>query len=92
MQKTIEQDFKELAEHIGARPTGSAHNWEAAGYIKRRFSSWKSFREDLLKQIDQVAHTESRSRSELVRQRGITEEDVEAEVAAVRAERKQRRS
>jgi len=76
-----------------------------------------SFREDLLKQIDEVARIESRSRSELVReaarmyierrrrmdaviesiretvrQRGITEEDVAAEVAAVRAERKQRRS
>lgn len=76
-----------------------------------------SFREDLLKQIDEVARTESRSRSELVREaarmyierkrrmdsiiesirktvreRGITEEDVAAEVAAVRAEREQRRS
>ena len=76
-----------------------------------------SFREDLLKQIDQVARAESRSRSELVReaarmyierkrrmdaviesiretvrQRGITEEDVAAEVAAVRAERKRRGS
>ena len=75
-----------------------------------------SFREDLLKQIDDVAQTESRSRSELVReaarmyierkrrmdaviesiretvrQHGITEEDVAAEVAAVRAERKQHR-
>ena len=75
-----------------------------------------SFRQDLLEQIDEVARTESRSRSELVReaarmyierkrrmdsiiesiretvhQRGITEEDVAAEVAAVRAERKQRR-
>lgn len=73
-----------------------------------------SFREDLLKQIDEVARTESRSRSELlreaarmyierkrrmdavigsiretVRKRGITEEDVAAEVSAVRAERKQ---
>ena len=76
-----------------------------------------SFREDLLKQIDEVARTESRSRSELVREaarmyierkrrmdgviesiretvreRGITEDDVAAEVAAVRAERKQARS
>ncbi len=76
-----------------------------------------SFRRDLLNQIDEVARTESRSRSELVReaarmyierkrrmdsviesireavrQRGITEEDVAAEVAAVRAERVQRRS
>lgn len=74
-----------------------------------------SFRRDLLEQIDEVARTESRSRSELlreaarmyiqrkrrmdaviesvretVRQRGITEEDVAAEVAAVRAERAQR--
>jgi CopG family transcriptional regulator / antitoxin EndoAI len=37
-----------------------------------------SFRQDLLKQIDEVARTESRSRSELVR-----------EAPAVRAERKQ---
>ena len=76
-----------------------------------------SFRRDLLEQIDEVARTESRSRSELlreaarmyiqrkrrmdavieavretVRQRGITEEDVVAEVAAVRAERAQRTS
>ncbi len=76
-----------------------------------------SFREDLLKQIDEVARIESRSRSELVReaarmyierkrrmdtviesiretvrQRGITAEDVAAEVAAVRAQRKQRGS
>ena len=76
-----------------------------------------SFRQDLLKQIDEVARTESRSRSELVREaarmyierkrrmdaviesirqtvreRGITEEDVADEIAAVRAERKQRRS
>jgi metal-responsive CopG/Arc/MetJ family transcriptional regulator len=76
-----------------------------------------SFRQDLLNQIDEVARTESRSRSELVReaarmyierkrrmdsviesiqetirQRGITEEDVVAEVAAVRAERAQRTS
>lgn len=76
-----------------------------------------SFRQDLLEQIDEVARTESRSRSELlreaarmyiqrkrrmdavieavrgtVRQRGITEEDVVAEVAAVRAERAQRTS
>lgn len=76
-----------------------------------------SFREDLLKQIDEVARNESRSRSQLVREaarmyierkrrmdsiiesirktvreRGITEEDVAAEVAAVRAEREQRRS
>ena len=73
-----------------------------------------SFRQDLLKQIDEVARSELRSRSELVREaarmyierkrrmdaviesiqatvgeRGITEEDVAAEVAAVRAERKQ---
>lgn len=76
-----------------------------------------SFRQDLLKQIDEVARTESRSRSELVREaarmyierkrrmdaviesirqtvreRGITEADVADEIAAVRAERKQRRS
>jgi metal-responsive CopG/Arc/MetJ family transcriptional regulator len=76
-----------------------------------------SFRQDLLKQIDEMARTESRSRSELVREaarmyierkrrmdaviesirqtvreRGITEEDVAHEIAAVRAERKQRRS
>ena len=76
-----------------------------------------SFRKDLLNQIDEVARTESRSRSELVREaarmyierkrrmdsviesiretvreRGITEEDVAAEVASVRAEREQRRS
>lgn len=76
-----------------------------------------SFRQDLLEQIDEVARTESRLRSELVReaarmyieskrrmdaviesirdtdrQRGITEEDGAAEVAAVRAERKQHRS
>jgi CopG family transcriptional regulator/antitoxin EndoAI len=74
-----------------------------------------SFRDDLLKQIDEVARSESRTRSELVReaarvyierrqrmsaviesiretvrQRGITEEDVAAEIAAVRAEKKQR--
>jgi CopG family transcriptional regulator / antitoxin EndoAI len=72
-----------------------------------------SFRDDLLKQIDEVARSESRTRSELVReaarvyierrrrmsaviesiretvrQRGITEEDVSAEIAAVRAEKK----
>lgn len=76
-----------------------------------------SFREDLLKQIDTVARTESRTRSELVReaarmyierkrrmdtviesiretvrQRGITEDDVAAEIAAVRTERNQRSS
>ena len=75
-----------------------------------------SFRDDLLKEIDEVARSESRTRSELVReaarvyierrrrmstviesiretvrQRGITEEDVAAEIAAVRAETKQRR-
>ncbi len=74
-----------------------------------------SFRQDLLKQIDEVARTESRSElvreaarmyierkrrmdaviesiREIVRERGITEEDVAAEIAAVRAERKQHRS
>ena len=76
-----------------------------------------SFRQDLLNQIDEVARTESRSRSELVREaarlyierkrrmdaviesiretvreRGITEEDVAAEVAAVRSARAQRTS
>ncbi len=76
-----------------------------------------SFRQDLLEQIDEVARTESRSRSELlreaarmyiqrkrrmdtviesiretVRQRGITEADVVAEIAAVRAERENRTS
>ena len=76
-----------------------------------------SFRQDLLNQIDEVARTESRSRSELVREaarmyierkrrmdaviesiretvreRGITEEDVATEVAAVRAARAQRTS
>ena len=68
-----------------------------------------SFREDLLKEIDEVARSESRTRSELVREaarmyierkkrlrsiiasvqrtvreRGITEEDVEAEIKAYR--------
>ena len=68
-----------------------------------------SFREDLLKEIDDVARSESRTRSELVREaarmyierkkrlrsiiasvqrvareRGITEEDVEAEIKAYR--------
>jgi metal-responsive CopG/Arc/MetJ family transcriptional regulator len=76
-----------------------------------------SFREDLLRQIDEVARIESRSRSELVREaariyierkrrmdsiiesiretvreRGITDNDVATEVAAVRALQKQRRS
>ena len=74
-----------------------------------------SFRQDLLKQIDEVGRTESRSElvreaarmyierkrrmdaviesiREIVRERGITEEDVAAEIAAVRAERKQHRS
>ena len=76
-----------------------------------------SFRQDLLEQIDEVARTESRSRSELlreaarmyiqrkrrmdtviesiretVRQRGITEADVVAEIAAVRTERENRTS
>ncbi|MFW6344557.1 MAG: M28 family peptidase [Sediminispirochaetaceae bacterium] len=37
LQKTIDQDLRELAEHIGARPTGSAPNRKAAGYIKKRF-------------------------------------------------------
>ncbi len=71
-----------------------------------------SFREDLLREIDQVARSESRSRSELLREaarlyidrkkrmtaivdsmrqvaseRGITEEDVAAEIAAYRAEK-----
>lgn len=74
-----------------------------------------SFREDLLSEIDDVARSESRSRSELLREaarlyierkkrmkaiiasvrktvseRGITEEDVEAEIAAYRAEKKAR--
>ena len=74
-----------------------------------------SFREDLLNEIDEVARSESRSRSELVREaarlcierkkrmqsviesirktvsdRGITEEDVAAEIAAYRAEKKTR--
>ena len=72
-----------------------------------------SFRDDLLREIDEVASSESRSRSELVReaarmyierkkrmsaiiesmretarQRGITEADVAAEIAAYRAERR----
>ncbi len=76
-----------------------------------------SFRQDLLKQIDEVARIEARSRSELVREaarmyierkrrmdsiiesirntvrdRGITEEDVTAAVAAVRADRSRHRS
>ena len=71
-----------------------------------------SFREDLLKEIDEVARSESRSRSELVREaarmyierkkrmkaiitsvqkvaakRGITEDDVQEEIEAYRAER-----
>ncbi len=74
-----------------------------------------SFREDLLSEIDEVARSESRSRSELLREaarlyigrkkrmksiiesmrnialeRGITEEDVDAEIAAYRAEKKAR--
>ena len=74
-----------------------------------------SFREDLLSEIDEVARSESRSRSELLREaarlyierkkrmksiiesvrkiaseRGITEADVEAEIAAYRAEKKAR--
>ena len=73
-----------------------------------------SFREDLLKEIDEVARTESRTRSELVREaarmyierkkrvttilasvrqtvrdQGVTEDDVAAEIAAYRAEKKQ---
>lgn len=72
-----------------------------------------SFREDLLNEIDKVARSESRSRSELLREaarlyierkkrmksviesmretvseRGITEADVAAEIAAYRAEKK----
>lgn len=72
-----------------------------------------SFRDDLLSEIDEVARSESRSRSELVREaarlyierkkrmksivasmrqialeRGLTERDVKAEVAAYRAEKK----
>ena len=71
-----------------------------------------SFRDDLLNEIDEVARSESRSRSELLREaarlyierkkrmksiiesmrkiaaeRGITEADVEAEIAAHRAEK-----
>lgn len=71
-----------------------------------------SFRDDLLREIDDVAQSESRSRSELVREaarlyierkkrmkaalesmrtvasaRGLTEDDVEAEIAAYRAEK-----
>jgi metal-responsive CopG/Arc/MetJ family transcriptional regulator len=71
-----------------------------------------SFRDDLLSEIDDVAQSESRSRSELVREaarlyierkkrmkaaleslrtvasaRGLTEDDVEAEIAAYRAEK-----
>lgn len=74
-----------------------------------------SFRDDLLNEIDEVARSESRSRSELLREaarlyierkkrmksiiesmrkiaaeRGITEADVEAEIAAHRAEKKAR--
>lgn len=74
-----------------------------------------SFREELLSEIDEVARSESRSRSELLREaarlyierkkrmksiiasvrktvseRGITEADVEAEIAAYRAEKKAR--
>ena len=74
-----------------------------------------SFREDLLKEIDEIARTESRSRSELVREaarmyierkkrivtilasvrqtvreQGVTEDDVAAEIAAYRAEKKKR--
>jgi len=74
-----------------------------------------SFREDLLNEIDEVARSESRSRSELLREaarlyierkkrmksviesirrtvsdRGITQEDVAAETAAYRAEKKTR--
>lgn len=72
-----------------------------------------SFRDDLLNEIDEVARSESRSRSELLREaarlyierkkrmksvidsirrtvaeRGITEADVAAEIAAYRAEKK----
>lgn len=75
-----------------------------------------SFREDLLSEIDDVAQSESRSRSELVREaarlyierkkrmkaaiesmrtvasaRRLTEDDVQAEIAAYRAEQKTRR-
>jgi metal-responsive CopG/Arc/MetJ family transcriptional regulator len=74
-----------------------------------------SFRDDLLNEIDEVARSESRSRSELLREaarlyierkkrmksiiesmrkiaaeRGITEADVEAEIAAHRAEKQAR--
>ncbi len=74
-----------------------------------------SFRQDLLNDIDEVARSESRSRSELLREaarlyierkkrlksivesirrvaaaRGINERDVEAEIAAHRAEKKAR--
>ena len=72
-----------------------------------------SFREELLREIDEVASSESRSRSELVReaarmyierkkrmnaiiesmretvrQRGVSEADVAAEIAAYRAEKR----
>ena len=72
-----------------------------------------SFREDLLHEIDEVARSESRSRSELLREaarlyierkkrmksviesirktvseRGITDADIAAEIAAYRAEKK----
>ena len=71
-----------------------------------------SFRDDLLSEIDEVARSESRSRSELLREaarlyierkkrmqviidsmrtvaseRGVTEEDVAAEIATYRAEK-----
>ena len=73
-----------------------------------------SFNKELLKQIDQVAKEESRSRSELIREaargyierkrkwtrifelgrikagtQGITETDIEKEIAAYRKEKKQ---
>jgi CopG family transcriptional regulator/antitoxin EndoAI len=76
-----------------------------------------SFRGDLLKEIDEVARTESRTRSELVReaarmyierkkrmnavidsiretvrQRGVSEDDLAAEIAAYRAEKKRERA
>ena len=75
-----------------------------------------SFREDLLNEIDEVARSESRSRSELLREvarlyidrkkrmrsiiesmrtiaseRGITEEEIAAEIASYRAEKKANR-
>lgn len=75
-----------------------------------------SFREDLLHEIDEVARSESRSRSELLREaarlyierkkrmkavvesmrqftseRGITEEEIAAEIASYRAEKKANR-